>query len=112
MRDTGAGNRPEASREMAPIRQMRNPEAWIGKRAEHLNYDRFLADYDKCDDCGHFHKVEDMHALLYPMTQADMKLQRAVGVEEAQTFCPDCLGWIEDGADGIDPGWRRRHFLA
>lgn len=92
-------------------RQMRNPEAWIGKKAEHLNYDRFLSDYDKCDDCQKFFKAEDMHALLYPMTDADIKLQRAVGVEEAQTFCPDCLGWIMDDADEMDPEWRKRHFL-
>lgn len=90
-------------------RIMRNPELWIGRRIpSDIDDDRWW-DYGTCDDCGRFYHLDGMHALLWPMSEADWLLQKAVGVEEAMSFCPDCLAQIQEDADEIDPEWRVRH---
>jgi len=90
---------------------MRNPEKWIGKRVEHLVWEQHMAHYDICDDCQQFNEASNLHALLYPQSAQDWKLQEALGVEEAQGFCPDCLAAIEAEADEIDEQWRQRHGI-
>ena len=102
-------------------RKIRTPEAWVGKRVDHLDWEHSVSpedgrmvwwNYDICDDCQRFFKTDDLHALLYPQSEADWVLQKKLHVEEAQSFCPDCLSWIEDEADAIDPDWRKRHGYA
>lgn len=73
--------------------------------------DGSLVMYSKCDDCQHFHLLEGLHALLWPMSKADQVLQDALHVEEAQGFCPDCLAQFETEADRLDPEWRVRQRL-
>lgn len=99
-------------------RQMRNPEKWIGKLVpgdmelvQTIGNGRELIMYDTCDNCQAFHRLNNLHALLWPMSEADWKLQKALHVEEAQGFCPDCLGWFETEADKLDPEWRMRQGL-
>lgn len=90
-------------------RMMRNPNLWIGRRiSSNIDDDRWW-DYGTCDDCQRFYHLDDMHALLWPMSEADWLLQEAVGVEEAMSFCADCLIEIQAEADTIDPQWRVRH---
>lgn len=95
-------------------RAMNNPESWIGRRVPRdirpVEYHNGVM-YDTCDDCQGFYRADDLHALLFPISDADFSLQKELGVEEAQGFCPDCLGEIEAQADLIDPMWRVRHGI-
>lgn len=96
--------------------KIRNPEKWIGKPINKMEY-LHLRDYDKCDDCqclwwadtNHGGNGRDgLHPFIWPQSDADYKLQKALGVEEAMSYCPSCLSQIEKEADAIDPGWRER----
>lgn len=88
---------------------MRNPQAWYGKPAKTAPQWGHL-EIDKCDDCQRLFHPDNLHALLWPQCEADRELQKALRVEEAQGFCPDCLMRIEAEADKIDPEWRKRQF--
>lgn len=92
-------------------RQMQNPEKWIGKsrqvNLDHEHCDEIVV----CENCQRYEWSLRAHALLYPDTQADLDLQKAVGAEEAMVFCPPCLSEVEADADRIDPQWRARHEL-
>lgn len=94
---------------MSKKRMMRNPELWIGRRIPSDMSDDHLWDWGVCDDCQRFYHLDQMHALLWPISEADWLLQKAVGVEEAQSFCADCLAEIQADADKVDPEWRKRH---
>lgn len=94
--------------------KLQHPEKFIGKRVPR-NYDwdgYMVGDFALCDDCQRLFRIDDMHALLQPQTQADAELQRKLHTEEAQSYCPDCLTKLEREADAIDPEWRVRHGLA
>ena len=90
-------------------RQMRDPEKWIGKKIKNLRWLHFWRVIDRCDDCQCFFWVNDLHPLLFPVTEEDFALQQRLHVEEAQSFCPDCLAVIEMEADKVDPQWAERH---
>lgn len=96
-------------------RRMRQPELWIGRRIPtDLDYEYSMwiwMEYDKCDDCQCFYSWNDLHALLWPMSEADWKLQERVHVEEAESFCPACLRQIKMEADAVDPEWRERRWM-
>lgn len=93
------------------MRTIRNPEKWIGRKPTGMNWEQHRRVIDNCDNCQRLYNPDDLHALLYPTSAADFALQKAVRVEEAQGFCPDCLAEIEADADAIDPNWRHRHGL-
>ena len=91
---------------------VRSPLAWVGKKVPSSMYwDHHWRTIDRCDDCQRMWLSDEMFSLLYPQSPADFALQREVGVEECQTFCPDCLAEIEADADRVDPDWRKRHCL-
>lgn len=90
-------------------RVMRNPEKWIGKKAQsEMRWEQHCDIIDKCDDCQKFARADELHSLLCPLSDADFELQDAVGTEDAETYCPECLEWFENRADEIDPEWRAR----
>ena len=92
--------------------KVQNPEAWYGKRLpKGMEWEHVWRMIDKCDDCQKMYHPNNLHSLLYPVTEADFILQKALHIEEAQSFCPDCLAAIEKEADAIDPEWRKRHGL-
>ena len=97
---------------MTRQRKMQNPEKWIGqKEPTDLEWGHHWWVISICDNCRCFYHPNDLHSLLYPYDEADQALEDALGVEEAQSFCPACLEEIEAKADEIDPGWRKRHLL-
>lgn len=100
-----------SSNNNTPLRSIRNPESWIGKRIPH-NYDihTMPIDYDQCDCCGHWFKADDLHNIMYPVCDADWLLFKALYIEEAQGFCPTCLTLIEREAEKIDPDWFDKHL--
>ena len=58
---------------MRPKPKMRNPEAWIGKRVGHLDYEAWWMEYGKCDDCQRLWHADDdggnhvgLHSFVYP----------------------------------------------
>ncbi len=91
-------------------RKMQNPEKWIGKAAPH-NLEYLHHDVMVCGDCQTFDWGMQMQSFCYPNSQADLDLQKKLGVEEALVYCLDCLETIDAEADRVDPGWRNRHQL-
>jgi len=95
------------------LRKMRNPNRWYGKRMpRNLVWEHLWRLIDVCDNCRRFCPPTDLHSLLWPECEADMRLQEVLGVEEALSYCPGCLAELEAEADKIDLVWRKRQFLA